>query len=232
MLAQVQGATLAPHLPDNDDYLTHTEDGTVFPGFVINATGYHSAEVRLRCSQATVWFAAEKAGFTSSVSMCPAEARRIGEALLKAAEDAEEFARQLQAEDDYQTDLAHSRDMEMDLVREAEERGEEYVPTAIGHEHMNFIEMAVLHGQALKPWQRELAPEVRVTLHHHDGGCIDLKPHKGCFNAWFRWHPSAHPQAHVLHVRHPPTNSSTNYTATTDDFGSLVIVPKLEACAS
>lgn len=217
-------------LAEQDDYLIHEYDGTVFPAIEVNPHGHHSADVRLNRRQADLWLTSQKGAFTNSIKLSAAEARLIGEALVKAAEDAEEFARQVQTEQDWLDDEAHDRDMEMDLVREAETRGEEYVPYAIGAEHMNFIEMAVLHGEPLKPWQQELAPDVRLCLHKHDGGSIDLKQSAGCFNAWFRWHAAAHPLAHVLSVRHTPTNTSTNYTATTDDFGSLVIVPDRLEC--
>lgn len=233
MLAQVHGAAIAPTtLPDLDDYLTHEEDGTVFPGVEVNPDGYHSADVSLNRRQADLWLTSQKGAFTNSIKLSATEARLIGDALLKAADDAEEFASQLRAEQDRLDDESHQRDMEMDLVRGAEARGEEYVPYAIGAEHMNFIELAVLHGEALKPWQQELAPEVSFTLHRHDGGSIDLKKQMGSYNAWFRWHVCANPLTHILTINHKPTDSRLLYTATTDDFGTLVIVPDREACAS
>lgn len=205
--------------PARDSYLTHTRPGgDVGEGILL--TRERNTEYRLERGGGLITQITQGFSFTAYASATAAEARRIGEAWLKAAEDAElheEFEKQ-----EWLDDEAWQRDQEMELAREAEERGEEYVPYAIGVEHMNFIEMAVLHGEPLKPWQEDLRPVAVLNLHRFDGGSFDLGP--GSRSAWFRWHVNAHPLVHVLQITHAGTESRLLYDATTDDFGSLVIV--------
>lgn len=104
----------------------------------------------------TVYLNLDLSGCYISADLTPDEARVLAGQLVQVAEVAEaQRAERLQREN-YETTIEQMRDQEDDLVREAEARGEEYVPSAISSEHMNAIEIALEHGAPLLWWQTDL----------------------------------------------------------------------------
>lgn len=225
MLAQVQGAEVAPQsIPDTDEYLTHEDGGHVYASIAVGH-GLFGGDYGVRRARDSVWATVAHGGFNATVSTSAVEARRIGEAWLKAAEDAEEFARQLQAEEDYQIELERQREHEMHMAMEAEARGEEYIPSAIGAEHMHAIEVAMLFGGELRPWQEDLKPKV-IYSENANGAAAHVEL-VGCeaTASWRLRHSAAHPLVYQIVASHAPTAMSGLRTAVPDDFGTLTRVP-------
>lgn len=216
----------AARLDESEHYLQHTiPRGTVFSGIKLQ-DGITTLSVYRIGDPTVVWLSIGAAGFNAFNGLNLQEARLAREALTKAIEDAEEAQRAIDWQQDIEFQREHDRLIEDELCREAEERGEEYVPAAIGTAHMNFIELAMLHGHALKPWQEALKP----TVNHFqlaDGGHTELD---GCglgvYSTWSRW-PEAAATRFTLQVRHSPTDTNQTYPAIVDDFGTLVIVPEV-----
>lgn len=216
----------AAYLDESEQYLRHsTARGSVHSG--IQLEDKQSSLQVYRIGQPNlVWLSIDGGAFRVCQPLNLAEARLIRDALIKAVEDAEEAQRAVDWEQDMSIARESDHMLEDELCREAEARGEEYVPAAIGVEHMNFIELAMLHGEPLKPWQEALKPKTSY-LQYQDGGCVefDCSP-LGMFNTWSRWSGGHAPLRHLFTVQHSHTKTVAFYPAVVDDFGALVIVPE------
>lgn len=215
----------AAYLDESEHYLRHsTASGFVHSGIQLEDK-QSSLDVYRIGQPNVVWLSINSGAFRVCQSLNLAEARLIRDAVIKAVEDAEEAQRAIDWQQEYEIQRESDRLIEDELCREAEARGEEYVPSAIGCEHMHFIELAVLHGAQLRPWQEVLKPET-VYMEYSQGGRIDLvcSP-QGMHSAWFRW-LSPDQFRYRVYVEHPPTGTEESHSAVVDDFGVLTFVPR------
>jgi hypothetical protein len=108
-----------------------------------------------------VWFSIGSGGFRGTILVSPAEARQIGEAYIKAAEDAEEAARQLREEEDLEIFRQQRIELEDDRARDCEARGVEYSgPLSVCSEDIDNLRAMKQAGHELPKWGTELLDAV------------------------------------------------------------------------
>jgi hypothetical protein len=179
-----------------------------------------------------VWLMLQNEGFTASTFLKPAEARLLGEALIKAAEDAEHAAARAEAERQAELDEAWDRELEFELQRQAEEEGREYVPLAIGASHIRYLEELQWAGLPIPSWGWGLLPTLSVEHTTGTDECLVVNAEtKLIYACWSRWAGSALPghwlvldfsaEGDTLNVDH-----ADGWNAVVDDFGDLCNVGK------
>jgi len=179
-----------------------------------------------------VWLQLQNEGFTASTFLSPAEARLLGDALIKAAEDAEHAAAQAEAERQAELNEAWDHELEFELQRQAEEEGREYVPLAIGAGHIRYLEDLQWSGLSIPSWGRGLLPSLSVEHTPGTDECLVVNVEtKLIYACWSRWADSALP-GHWLLLDFSAEASSPNFehadgwNAVVDDFGELRNVGK------
>lgn len=125
-------------------------------GVQIETYTYSPAEVQYSSMAESVKLQLVHACGHTQVRLTPDEARVLANQLLQVADVAEQHAQERQQREADELDEAHERDLENDRARECEERGEEYVPPAIGRAHWDAIEYALEHSLPLRWWQADL----------------------------------------------------------------------------
>lgn len=167
-------------------------EGERFPAATIEAYTYDHTTHRLMQTEVRLDVAASHGRLRASASanLTPAQARQLAQQLMLLADHCEQRAAEIQAADEHATDEWLDREREHDLMREAEERGEEYVPAAIGAEHLAAIDAKVAAGVPLKEWEQRLVDppaSVAIVLSEHaplqGGGHLVEEPGTGAFTS-------------------------------------------------
>ena len=219
-----------PAKPETDYYLTSTEGATV-RGHVDIGIGTYAAEVsvyRHPSDPMAVWSTLTRGGFEARLRATPAEARRIGEAWLKAAEDAEEHERLQRLEDEFLYDEQQRWDLEEDRRRDCEERGVEYSgPMAISGNDLHNLQEMSRQGHTLEPWAERLLSEVNsaralpVNYAGPQDGATTCDDDNGLWHSfWVRWNDQAKPGHWMVEFK----RHAEPIAAVVDDFGDLVLL--------
>lgn len=221
----------APAKPETDYYLTSTRDGHTLSHVPVGGTGSYSGAVsvyRTPTDPTNVWTVLDKGGFSATIRAGAAEARRIGEAWLKAAEDAEEHERLQRLEDDFLHDEQQRWDLEEDRRRDCVERGVEYPgPMALSGNDLHNLQEASRHGHALEPWAERLLSEINtaralpVTYAGAHDGATTCDDDNGLWHSfWVRWNDQAKPGHWMVEFK----RHAEPIAAVVDDFGDLVLL--------
>jgi len=187
---------------------------------------------------------------TLSLLLTSAEAEAMGRAFLAAAKVASdnEMRRELEVEQlcnlDEERDLADERDLEHELFMDAQARGEEYVPHAIGKAHIDGLLITQHCGQTLPSWGKRLVPSLKVRLRGHDCAWLRVLDDEGSvYCTMFRWTENKDcsglqgmrglaywyviddSEARQLLCHGTGNDDPSTYLAVVDDFGDLYEVP-------
>lgn len=217
--------------PETDYYLTSTQDGQTLSHVPVGGTcsfGGNVSVYRTPTDPTNVWTVLDKGGFRATVRANATEARRIGEAWLKAAEDAEEQERLQRLEEDYLYEEERSREMEEDRRRDCEVRGVEYTgPLALSGDDLHNLQEMSRQGHVLEPWAERLLSEVNtaralpVTYAGAHDGATTCDDDGGLWHSfWVRWNDQAKPGHWMVEFK----RHAEPIHAVIDDFGDLVLL--------
>lgn len=118
----------SPALLATTNYLTSTGEYGAQDHVAVGQHSYSTdyAIYRHRLQPEMVWNKLSSGALSASVAVTAAEARLIGEAWLKAAEDAEAVERQKRADEDFEIDRQQTFELEEERMRDCGARGVKY----------------------------------------------------------------------------------------------------------
>lgn len=155
----------------------------------------------------------------------PATARAFAQALIEAADKADAFNREhdlpyvLEREEQLRADEERERDMELDRMRECEERDEDYAPLAVSGQQLAGIEEGMRIGLPCPEWAVELlGPGPVAPVAWPRALRVPAAP-----PVVLRWFDVVEPHEHGKYlIALPESVVTTTALAIVDDFGRLV----------
>ena len=158
-LTSTENRDPAAYLTESDSYLSREEHGIQLDHLQVKQGTRVS--VYRHGTPTHLWLALGQHCFSAATILTATEARQIAEALLKAAEDAEEAARAQRMQEDFEDDRQQTAELEDDRMRDFEARGIEYPgPLAMCGDDLQNLRDMQREGHTLPAWGQKLLDEI------------------------------------------------------------------------